>query len=104
IYLMNADGSDQRRLTNSAGYDGGPFISPNGRWIVYRSDRKREGYLQIHVMDLDGNNDVALTDNVGVNWAPCWHPTLPYIVWTGADHSDEKVRPNYDLWLMKYEV
>jgi Tol biopolymer transport system component len=24
-------------------------------------------------------------------------------VWTGADHSDPQVRPNYDLWLMRYE-
>ena len=26
IYIMNADGSDQKRLTNSPGYDGGPFL------------------------------------------------------------------------------
>ena len=59
--------------------------------------------LQIHVIGIDGKNDVALTDNVGVNWAPYWHPTQPYIIWTGADHSDPKARPNYDLWLMKYD-
>jgi TolB protein len=47
---------------------------------------------------------VALTDNVGVNWAPFWHPTEPYIIWTGADHSDPNARPNYDLWLMRYRV
>ena len=38
-----------------------------------------------------------------MNWAPYWHPTEPYIIWTGADHSDPRARPNYDLWLMKYE-
>jgi Tol biopolymer transport system component len=103
LYLMNADGSDVRQLTNEPGYDGGPFISPHGKWIVYRSDRKKEGFLQIHAISLDGQTDVPLTDNVGVNWAPYWHPTKPYIIWTGADHSDPKARPNYDLWLMKYE-
>ena len=104
IYLMNADGSNVQQLTNQPGYDGGPFISPDGKWIIFRSDRKKEGFLQIHAMSLDGKTDVALTDNVGVNWAPYWHPTKPYIIWTGADHSDAKARPNYDLWLMKYEV
>jgi len=104
LYLMNADGSNVRQLTNEDGYDGGPFISPDGRWIVYRTDRKREHYLQIHAVGIDGKNDVALTDNVGVNWAPYWHPTEPYIIWTGADHSNPKTRPNYDLWLMKYKV
>lgn len=104
LYLMNADGSNLRQLTNAPGYDGGPFISPNGKWIVFRSDRKKEGFLQIHVIGIDGKNDTALTDNVGVNWAPYWHPTKNYIIWTGADHTDPNARPNYDLWLMKYDV
>jgi len=103
LYVMNADGTGVRQLTNEPGYDGGPFISPNGKWVIYRSDRKKSEMLQIHVIGLDGKNDTALTDNVGVNWAPYWHPTKPYIIWTGADHSDPMARPNYDLWLMKYE-
>lgn len=102
LYVMNADGTGLRQLTDVPGYDGGPFISPDGKRIVYRTDRKQAEMLQIHVIDIDGKNDVALTDNVGVNWAPYWHPTKPYIIWTGADHSDPKARPNYDLWLMKY--
>lgn len=104
IYLMNSDGSNVRRLTTAPGYDGGPFISPDSKWILYRSDRKKESYLQIHVMGIDGQNDTALTDNQGVNWGPYWHPTLPYIIWSGADHSDPNARPNYDLWLVRYEV
>jgi Tol biopolymer transport system component len=104
LYVMHADGSGLRQLTNEPGYDGGPFISPDGRFVIYRTDRKRPEMLQIHAIGVDGKNDVALTDNVGVNWAPYWHPTRPYIIWTGADHSDPNARPNYDLWLMKYAV
>ncbi len=103
LYVMNADGSGLRQLTNEPGYDGGPFISPDGRWVIYRTDRKKEGFLQIHAIGVDGKNDTPLTDNVGVNWAPYWHPSKPYIIWTGADHSNPKARPNYDLWLMKYD-
>ncbi len=104
IYLMQADGSEVRRLTSAPGYDGGPFISPDGQWIVFRSDRKKESYLQLYVIGIDGKNETPLTDNQGVNWGPYWHPTLPYLVWSGADHSDPNARPNYDLWLMKYSV
>lgn len=105
LYVMNSDGTNVRQLTNEPGYDGGPFISPDGKWVVFRSDRKKKEALQIHVIGIDGQNDTALTDNLdSVNWAPYWHPTKPYIIWTGADHSDPTKRPNYDLWLMKYEV
>jgi Tol biopolymer transport system component len=104
LYIMNSDGGDVRQLTNEPGYDGGPFFSPDGRWVIYRTDRKREEYLQIHVIAVDGTGDVALTDNVGVHWAPYWHPREPYVIWTGADHSDPEARPNYDLWLARYAV
>lgn len=104
IYIMNADGSEVRQVTNAPGYDGGPFISPDNQWIVFRSDRKKENYLQIYVIGVDGKNEQALTDNEGVNWGPYWHPTQPYIIWSGADHSDPAARPNYDLWLVRYEI
>jgi len=105
LYVMNSDGTGVRQLTNAPGYDGGPFISPNGKWVIFRSDRKKPEALQIMAIGIDGKNEVALTDNIdvaGVNWAPYWHPTKPYIIWTGAEHRDPNARPNYDLWLMKY--
>jgi TolB protein len=60
--------------------------------------------LQIHVVGIDGKNDTALTETNGVNWGPYWHPSAPYIIWSGADHSDPSARPNYDLWLARYET
>lgn len=104
IFVMNADGSGKRRITTAPGYDGGPFISPDMKWIVFRTDREKAEYLQIHVIGIDGKNEVSLTDSNGVNWGPYWHPTKPYIIWSGADHSDPQARPNYDLYVMRYEV
>ena len=37
LYTMNADGSNQKRLTFDKGYDGGAFFSPDGKQIVYRA-------------------------------------------------------------------
>ena len=104
IYSMAADGSDVRRLTKEPGYDGGPFFSPDGSWIAYRTDRLEKDLLQIHVMRADGTGDTAITQGRGVHWAPYWHPTRPWLIWTGADHSDPAARPNYDLWIVRYDT
>ena len=37
IYTMDADGKDVKQLTHELGYDGGPFFSPDRKWIVYRA-------------------------------------------------------------------
>jgi len=102
IYVMDADGGNVRQLTDAPGYDGGPFFSPDGRWIAYRTDRVEKDMLQIHVMRADGSGDVAVTAGNGVRWAPYWHPTKPWLIWTGADHSDPAKRPNYDLWIARH--
>ena len=104
IYIANADGSHVKQLTDQPGYDGGPFFSPDSKWIAYRTDRQEKDLLQIHVMRADGTGDVALTKGRSVHWAPYWHPTKPWLIWTGADHSDPTARPNYDLWIVKFET
>lgn len=104
IYRMDVDGENLRQLTDSPGYDGGPFFSPDGRWIAYRTDRVEKDLLQIHVMRADGSCDRAITQGKAVHWAPFWHPTRPWLIWTGADHSDPTARPNYDLWIARYDT
>jgi Tol biopolymer transport system component len=101
IYLMNADGSSVRRLTETKDvYNGGPFISPDGKHVIYRADPQEKDYLQIFMMDIDGSNPVQLTDDPGVvNWAPYWHPNGWTIVFasSGPHHS------NYDLHLLRID-
>jgi hypothetical protein len=62
IFTMNADGSDQRRITDFPGYDMGPVWAPDGAMIVFTSDRFRgpdtEGEHQSglpYVMNADGS-------------------------------------------------
>ena len=83
------------------GYDGGPFFSPDGSRICYRSDRRGDDLLQIFVADLvrDANgvitgtkNETALTDDGAVNWAPYFHPdgtTLVYATSRIGHHNYE---------------
>src|SRR5437773_10984807 len=41
IYLLNADGTNARRLTQNAHFDGFPALSPDGTRIVFESNRLR---------------------------------------------------------------
>ncbi|MFM7077098.1 MAG: TolB family protein [Planctomycetaceae bacterium] len=104
VYVADADGSNVVQLTDAPGYDGGPFFSPDGEWICYRTDRLEKDLLQVHVMRADGSGDVAVTSGNGVRWAPYWHPSRPWLMWTGADHGDGTTRPNYDVWIARYEA
>ena len=50
IYVMDADGGNQRNLTNNPGDDRDPSWSPDGQRIAFSSDRKdRGGNRQIYV-------------------------------------------------------
>jgi TolB protein len=100
IYTMKADGTDQRKLTQTDNcYNGGPFFSPDGNQIIFRADRERPDYLQIYVMQSDGTNERQLTSNTAVNWAPYWHPNGKVIAFTTSLHGHR----HYEIYLLNIE-
>ena len=58
IYVVGADGSDQRQLTDNSGQDFFPSWSPDGQTIVFSSDRS--GAVELYLMDADGGNQRPL--------------------------------------------
>jgi TolB protein len=106
LYIMDADGKNVRQLTHAPDcYNGGPFFSPDGKRVIFRSDRKKKDHLQLYVINSDGTGERALTDDLNwVFWAPYWHPDGKHIVYTGADHSNPTMRPNYDIYWMDVET
>jgi TolB protein len=55
LYLMDSDGKNVRKLTNSPGNNFAPSVSPDGRKIVFVSSRR--GADEIYIMDVDGKNE-----------------------------------------------
>jgi TolB protein len=74
IYVMNADGSGQTRLTNNEAYDITPVWSPDGMKIAFGSDR--DGNFEIYVMNVDGSGQTRLTNNDARDSNPAWSPRL----------------------------
>ena len=53
IYSMNADGTDQTRLTNNTDMDQNPTVSPDGSQVAFTSDR--DGNWEVYVMKTNGS-------------------------------------------------
>jgi Tol biopolymer transport system component len=73
IYVMDADGSNPRRLTDHRLWDGFPGWSPDGSQIAYYSYVNNKNWA-IKVMNADGSNPRQLTDNGVCDGAPQWSP------------------------------
>jgi TolB protein len=71
IYVMNADGTGERRLTNNPAIDVTPTWSPTGNQIAWTSDRTQNP--QIYIMNADGTGQRRLTTS-GYCDRPTWSP------------------------------
>lgn len=75
VYVMNANGSAQTRLTNTLENDETPAWSGDGSKIVFRSDRERDNYdpvPQIWVMNPDGTAQINLSNDECGDFCPNW--------------------------------
>ncbi|MDP1660850.1 MAG: hypothetical protein Q8L55_02950 [Phycisphaerales bacterium] len=113
LYIYNVALRKHVPIVKAAGYDGGPFFSPDGKWICYRSDRKGDNNLQLFVAELKFGNDgvlahqplgmtreVQLTaDDQVVSWCPYWHPSMKYMVYatSAVSHS------NYEVFAIEFD-
>jgi Tol biopolymer transport system component len=77
IYIMKADGSEQKRLTTEKGYDGGPFFMKDGS-IVWRHFEENGLVANVWTMKPDGSGKKQITNFGSMSWAPYEHPSGEY--------------------------
>ena len=75
LYLINLDGSGEQRLTNNNVFDGFGTLSPDGKKIVFDSNRDRLDGEPVNtsglfVMNADGTDQTFLTRGSSPSWSP----------------------------------
>lgn len=63
LWIMNADGTGQRQLTNAQGADLQPTVSPDGKQIAFITTRT--GERQLYVVNVDDGHQMFVADADG---------------------------------------
>src|SRR4051794_26596170 len=110
IFISFSDGSAQRRLTEFANGnkdftphglnapDDHPSFSPDGRKIVFTSNRVNSDNWDIYVMNVNGTNPTRLTTSSGLDTEPVFSPDGGLIVFSSERAGNTG---STDLWTMR---
>jgi Tol biopolymer transport system component len=99
LYIMNADGSNKRQITDVPGYDGGPFFSPDGERVIFRRFSEDGHTADVYTIKIDGTDEKKLTDFGCLSWAPFYHPSGDYIVWA----ANKEGYSNFEIYMTDVE-
>jgi TolB protein len=94
IYTMDANGNNPQRLTNTPINEIFPRLSHDGMKIAYTYFDFETRKAEVHVMNVDGSNDIALASTGRVNENPIWSPDDHKIVFQTNRTG------NYEIFIM----
>lgn len=104
VLIMDADGTDERRLTEWEVYAGAPHWSPDGEWLVYGTHPLRGEIMNVvsnlYRMHPDGTGTEQLTFNEDATLRatqPRHTPDGESIVFTAVGTQD------WEIWVMPAE-
>ncbi|HEX6914156.1 MAG TPA: hypothetical protein VF145_02875 [Chitinophagaceae bacterium] len=96
IFLADTSGKIVKQLTNAKGYDAEGTLSPDGKKMIYCSDKS--GDLELYVMDLATGNEKQVTSKTGYDGGAWFSPDGTKIVWRASrPKTAEEIRDYQEL-------
>lgn len=80
LYALNSNTGQRVRLTQTESNERTPKWSPDGRRILFTSER--DGNREVYIMNADGNGLVNLTQHPAHDWQPAWSPDGTQVVFS----------------------
>jgi len=94
IYIINSNGSNLRRLTNTEAAEDHPAWSPDGTKLIFDADYDGDGFYEIHTINSDGSNLTRLTFNPFNDQFADWSPDGSQIAFSSYRNG------NWDIFVM----
>jgi Tol biopolymer transport system component len=92
LYKMDADGTNQTRVTTNNATEEFPVPSPDGSKIAFAAKLDGSGYEHVYKMDASGQNTTLLTQGGNnLDYQPAWSPDgskIAYAEWSGGSNYD----------------
>lgn len=82
IFMATLDGKIVKQLTSAKGYDAEATLSPDGKKMIYCSDK--DGDLELYIMDLKTGKEKRITHELGYDGGAWFSPDGKKIVWRAS--------------------
>lgn len=97
IFIMDADGKNEKRLTFKKGFDSGAKVSPDGKKIAFYGPTEEKNY-EIFTMNSDGSDITNLTNDISEDYSPSWSPDGKWIAYSSGTTAQ------YDVWIINLDT
>jgi TolB protein len=91
IYTVEIDGTNEQNFSNNSYNEGGGNWSPDGKNLVFYSNREGNGDDEIFLKNIKTGNITQLTFNNFNDWRPSFSKDGKYVVYSGEINNNEEI-------------
>jgi len=96
IFMADLNGKIVKQLTHSKGYDAEATLSPDGKKMIYTSDK--DGDIDLYIMDLKSGKEKKVTNTLGYDGGAWFSPDGNRIIWRASrPETEDEIKEYKDL-------
>ena len=94
IFMADLNGKIVKQLTNAKGYDAEATLSPDGKKMIYTSDK--DGDIELYIMDLQSGKEKRITSMKGYDGGAWFSPDGKKLIWRASRPKTADEVKEYD--------